>query len=54
MSKNSSEPFNDGMDVGLIQINKKTNELKFSGAFRSMLIANAEGVSEFKGSRYPL
>ena len=53
-SKNSNEPFNDGMDVGLIQINKSTNELKFSGAFRSILVANTEGVVEFRGSRYPL
>lgn len=54
VSKNSSEPFNDGMDVGLIQLNKTNNELKFAGAFRSMMVANAGGVTEFKGSRYPL
>ncbi len=53
-SKNSNEPFNDGMDVGLIQINKTTNELKFSGAFRSIIVTNAEGLTEFRGSRYPL
>ncbi len=53
-SKHSHEPFNDGMDVGLIQINKLTNELNFSGAFRSMIVANAEGITEFRGSRYPL
>lgn len=54
MSKNSSEPFNDGMDVGLIQIDKQTNELKFSGAFRSVLIAGKDNLVELRGSRYPL
>lgn len=53
-SKNSNEPFNDGMDVGLIQVSKSTNELKFSGAFRSILVANTQGLTEFRGSRYPL
>ncbi|MBK7666906.1 MAG: SpoIIE family protein phosphatase [Sphingobacteriaceae bacterium] len=53
-SKNSNEPFNDGMDVGLIQMNKQNNELKFSGAFRSIIVANVEGITEFRGSRYPL
>jgi PAS domain S-box-containing protein len=53
-SKNCNEPFNDGMDVSLIQISKLTNELKFSGAFRSIIVANTEGLTEFRGSRYPL
>jgi PAS domain S-box-containing protein len=53
-SKNPNEPFNDGMDVGLIRINKLNNELKFSGAFRSIIVANTEGLTEFRGSRYPL
>jgi PAS domain S-box-containing protein len=53
-SKNANEPFNDGMDVGLIRIDKLSNELKFSGAFRSMMIATNEGVNVTRGSRYPL
>lgn len=53
-SKSMDDPFNDGMDVGLIQINKATNELHFSGALRSMIIANKSSVTEFKGSRYPI
>ena len=52
--KNPNEPFNDGMDVGLIQISKANNELKFSGAFRSVIVANSEGITEIRGSRYPL
>jgi PAS domain S-box-containing protein len=53
-SKNSNEPFNDGMDVGLIRIDKVTYELKFSGAFRSMMVATSEDLNVFRGSRYPL
>lgn len=53
-SRNKNEPFNDGMDVGLVQLNKRTKELKFSGAFRSILIANTSMVTEYRGSRYPL
>ncbi len=53
-SKNCNEPFNDGMDVGLIQINRQTNELKFSGAFRSIIVAGKENLAELRGSRYPL
>ncbi|HWY13324.1 MAG TPA: SpoIIE family protein phosphatase [Bacteroidia bacterium] len=54
LHKNSCEPFNDGMDVGLIQLKKANNELKFSGAFRSIIVAGKEGVIEIRGSRYPL
>lgn len=53
-TKNSNEPFNDGMDAGLIRVDKLTNELKFSGAFRSIIVANSEGIKEYRGSRYPL
>lgn len=54
IQKNSGEPFNDGMDVGLARIDKKNGELKFAGAFRSALLVNPEGVTELKGSRFPL
>jgi PAS domain S-box-containing protein len=54
IQKNSGEPFNDGMDVGLVRIEKKSGELKFAGAFRSALLVQNGEVSELKGSRYPL
>lgn len=46
--------FNDGMDVALIRIDKLTNELVFSGAFRNIHIAQNNELIELKGSRYPI
>ncbi len=46
--------FNDGMDVALIRIDKVTNELVFSGAFRNIHISQNNELIEFKGSRYPI
>jgi PAS domain S-box-containing protein len=44
----------DGMDVALIKVDKTTNQLSFSGAFRPMLILRNNTVLEFRGSRYPI
>jgi serine phosphatase RsbU (regulator of sigma subunit) len=44
----------DGMDVSLISINKKTNELKFSGAFNSIYIYRTNELHELKGDRFPV
>ncbi|MBN8694802.1 MAG: SpoIIE family protein phosphatase [Bacteroidetes bacterium] len=52
--KNQTESFNDGMDVALIRIDKSRNELQFSGALRPLFISDSSGVSEIRGSRYPL
>jgi serine phosphatase RsbU (regulator of sigma subunit) len=46
--------FNDGMDVALIRIDKLSNELVFSGAFRNIHIAQNNELIELKGSRYPI
>ena len=54
INKNQDATFNDGMDVSLIRINKTTNELAFAGAFRSILISRDSGITELKGSRYPI
>ncbi len=54
INKNQDATFNDGMDVSLIRIEKTTNLLTFSGAFRSILISRENGVTELKGSRYPI
>jgi PAS domain S-box-containing protein len=54
IQKNSCEPFNDGMDVGLARIEKKSGELKFAGAFRSAVLVQNGELAELKGSRYPL
>ena len=54
INKNPDATFNDGMDVSLIRIHKTTNELVFSGAFRSILISRKNEITELKGSRYPI
>lgn len=54
INKNQDATFNDGMDVSLIRIHKTTNELAFSGAFRSVLISRKNEITELKGSRYPI
>lgn len=54
INRNNDVIFNDGMDVSLIQINKKTNELVFSGALRPILIVRNNDIIELKGSRYPI
>lgn len=54
INRNQDASFNDGMDVSLIRIDKVSNELTFSGAFRSILISRQNQVTELKGSRYPI
>lgn len=54
INKNQDATFNDGMDVSLIRIEKRTNELAFAGAFRSILISRGNEITELKGSRYPI
>jgi PAS domain S-box-containing protein len=45
---------NDGMDVALVCINKKSNRLHFAGAFRPLLIVRNNIIIELKANRYPL
>ena len=54
IQKNSDEPFNDGMDVGLVRIEKANGELEYAGAFRSAILIQDGKITELKGSRYPL
>lgn len=54
INKNEDATFNDGMDVALVRIEKRTHELIFTGAFRSILISRNNEVTELKGSRYPI
>lgn len=50
----NNEISNDGMDVAVVCVNKKTKRLHFAGAYRSLLIIRDENVIEFKANRYPL
>jgi len=54
VNKNQDANFNDGMDVALVRISKTSNLLEFTGAFRPVLIARGNEITELKGSRYPI
>lgn len=46
---------NDGMDVSIVAINTDTREVLWAGAFRSLVIVNADGVIEkTDGNKYPV
>jgi len=44
----------DGMDVALVSINKKTNELKFAGAFNSLYLYTNDSFVEIRGDKFPV
>lgn len=45
----------DGMDISLIAINKKTNEIEFSGANNPLYVYKKdEQVIEYKGDKFPV
>lgn len=44
----------DGMDVSLLRINKKTNEIKFAGAFNSLYFYSKNGFTEVRGDKFPV
>ncbi len=49
-----AEISNDGMDVSIISVNKRTNRLHYAGALRPLIIVRKGQVIDIKGSRYPL
>ncbi|OQY00007.1 MAG: hypothetical protein B6I24_00930 [Bacteroidetes bacterium 4572_128] len=51
--KNKNET-KDGMDLTMCIINRKTNELQFSGANNSMYLYRNNELIEFKGNRQPI
>lgn len=44
----------DGMDIGIMVVDKSNNSLEFSGANRSLLIARNNEIIEVKGDRMPI
>lgn len=54
INRNADAAFSDGMDVALVRIDKQSQELVFSGAFRSIMISRGGEITELKGSRYPI
>ncbi|MGZ3899637.1 MAG: two-component regulator propeller domain-containing protein, partial [Bacteroidia bacterium] len=46
---------NDGMDVSILSINDSTNEIKWAGANRPLVLINSEGVMiKYDGNKYPV
>jgi ligand-binding sensor domain-containing protein/serine phosphatase RsbU (regulator of sigma subunit) len=45
---------NDGMDISLVRIDLKTNEVQWAGAYNSLYIINAKGLNEIKADRQPI
>jgi PAS domain S-box-containing protein len=52
--QNSSDITNDGMDVSLGVFDLKENTLRYSGAFRPMLLLRDNEFIEFDGNRFPI
>ncbi|MDP2386250.1 MAG: tetratricopeptide repeat protein, partial [Bacteroidota bacterium] len=44
----------DGMDVSLLRIDKKSGEIKYSGAFNPVYVFSGEGFYEIKGDKFPV
>lgn len=44
----------DGMDVGVIKVNKKSNTVMFAGAHRPMYFIRNGELTEIKGSKFPI
>ncbi|PBQ34477.1 hypothetical protein CNR22_22745 [Sphingobacteriaceae bacterium] len=46
---------NDGMDVSIITISEKSNEIKWAGANRPLVMVNKDGeLSKLDGNKYPI
>lgn len=45
---------NDGMDVGIIQINSVTNNIVYSGANRTLLHISENQLKDYKGTKRPI
>ncbi len=50
----NDEISNDGMDVGIACIHKKTKRLHYAGAFRSAIVVRGNTLIELKANKYPL
>ncbi len=54
LKNNTEGSQNDGMDIALGKLNKKTLELSYSGANNPMLIINQNGLVELKADKQPV
>jgi PAS domain S-box-containing protein len=44
----------DGMDIALVEIDLDTKKIKFSGAFRPLVLIRDGKIIEYKASKYPI
>jgi ligand-binding sensor domain-containing protein/serine phosphatase RsbU (regulator of sigma subunit) len=49
--ENSESETNDGMDISLITIDQKTNEIEYSGAYRPLILIRNGFLQEFKATK---
>lgn len=45
---------NDGMDIGLLRINKETKEVVYSGAHRPLFLRKNNEIKIFSGDKFPI
>jgi PAS domain S-box-containing protein len=52
---NDQTHLNDGLDIGIITINERSNKIQFTGASRSLYISNPiNGIREIKGDSHTI
>lgn len=44
----------DGMDIGLVAVNRVTREIEFAGALRSLVITGSQEMQEIRANRFPI
>jgi len=51
LKQNNEEALRDGMEVGIVHVNRKTNTIEFAGATRTMLHVSNKEVKSFSGDK---
>ncbi|MGL5888780.1 MAG: PP2C family protein-serine/threonine phosphatase [Bacteroidia bacterium] len=44
----------DGMDIGLVAVNRVTREVEFAGALRPLVITGSQEIQEIRANRFPI
>lgn len=52
--KSSKQEYNDGMDIGVCVINKKTNKLYYAGANRPLIIKRGDRIFDLKQNKFAI
>ena len=54
LNQNNPEHTLDGMDLGIVRVNLKTNAIQFSGAKRPLIIQSGGLIQKIKGNRFSI